>query len=49
MATFRVSLVSPEWRLFAGQVDQVDLLGAEGDFGVLAGHAPVVAMLRPGL
>jgi F-type H+-transporting ATPase subunit epsilon len=49
MATFQVSLVSPERLLFAGQVDQVDLPGAEGDFGVLAGHAPVVAMLRPGL
>jgi F-type H+-transporting ATPase subunit epsilon len=44
-----VSLVSPEKLLFSGQVDQVDLPGAEGDFGVLAGHAPVVAMLRPGL
>ncbi len=49
MSTFQVSLVSPERLLFAGQVDQVDLPGAEGDFGVLAGHAPVVAMLRPGL
>lgn len=49
MATFQVSLVSPERLLFAGQVDQVDLPGAEGDFGVLVGHAPVVAMLRPGL
>lgn len=49
MATFQVSLVSPERLLFAGQVDQVDLPGAEGDFGVLAGHAPIVAMLRPGL
>jgi F-type H+-transporting ATPase subunit epsilon len=44
-----VSLVSPEKLLFSGQVDQVDLPGVEGDFGVLAGHAPVVAMLRPGL
>ena len=49
MPTFQVSLVSPEKLLFSGQVDQVDLPGAEGDFGVLAGHAPVVAMLRPGL
>jgi len=47
--TFQVSLVSPEKLLFSGQVDQVDLPGVEGDFGVLAGHAPVVAMLRPGL
>ncbi len=49
MATFQVSLVSAEKLLFTGQVDQVDLPGVEGDFGVLAGHAPVVAMLRPGL
>lgn len=49
MSTFQLSLVSPEDLLFAGQVDQVDLPGAEGDFGVLAGHAPVVAVLRPGI
>ena len=49
MSTFQLSLVSPEKLLFAGQVDQVDLPGAEGDFGVLAGHAPVVAVLRPGI
>lgn len=49
MPTFQVSLVSPEKLLFSGQVDQVDLPGIEGDFGVLAGHAPVVAVLRPGL
>lgn len=49
MSTFQLSLVSPEHLLFAGQVDQVDLPGAEGDFGVLAGHAPVVAVLRPGI
>jgi F-type H+-transporting ATPase subunit epsilon len=49
MATFPVSVVSPEKLLFAGRVDQVDLPGVEGDFGVLAGHAPIVAMLRPGI
>jgi F-type H+-transporting ATPase subunit epsilon len=49
MSTFQVSLVSPEKLLFAAQVDQVDLPGVEGDFGVLAGHAPIVAMLRPGI
>jgi len=49
MATFHVSLVSPEKLLFSGQVDQVDLPSVEGDFGVLAGHAPIVAMLRPGI
>ena len=49
MSTLQFSLVSPEKLLFAGQVDQVDLPGVEGDFGVLAGHAPIVAALRPGI
>jgi F-type H+-transporting ATPase subunit epsilon len=48
VATFHVSVASPERLLFSGQVEQVDLPGVEGDFGVLAGHAPIVAMLRPG-
>jgi F-type H+-transporting ATPase subunit epsilon len=49
MTTFELGLVSPEKLLFAGAVDQVDLPGVEGDFGVLAGHAPIVAVLRPGI
>src|SRR5215204_1825356 len=49
MATFHFDLVSPEKLLFSGEVDQVDVPGAEGDFGVLAGHAPTVAALRPGI
>jgi F-type H+-transporting ATPase subunit epsilon len=49
MATFHFDLVSPEKLLVSGEVDQVDLPGSEGDFGVLAGHAPVVATLRPGI
>ena len=49
MATFHFELVSPDKVAFSGQVDQVDVPGAEGDFGVLAGHAPLIALLRPGL
>jgi F-type H+-transporting ATPase subunit epsilon len=49
MATFHFDLVSPEQLAFSGEVDQVDIPGAEGDFGVLAGHAPVVAAIRPGI
>jgi F-type H+-transporting ATPase subunit epsilon len=49
MATFHFDLVSPEKLLFSGEVNQVDLPGIEGDFGVLAGHAPVVTTLRPGI
>jgi F-type H+-transporting ATPase subunit epsilon len=43
MATFHFDLVSPEKLAFSGEVDQVDV------FGVLAGHAPVVAAIRPGI
>ncbi|HRO01653.1 F0F1 ATP synthase subunit epsilon [Nitrobacter sp.] len=49
MATFHFDLVSPEKLVFSGEVDQVDIPGVEGDFGVLAGHAPVVAAIRPGM
>src|ERR1700712_4363098 len=49
MATFHFDLVSPEKLAFSGEVDQVDVPGAEGDFGVLSGHAPVVAAVRPGI
>ncbi len=49
MATFQFNLVSPEKLLFTGEVTQVDVPGAEGDFGVLAGHAPFVTTLRPGI
>ena len=49
MATFHFDLVSPEKLAFSGEVDQVDIPGAEGDFGVLAGHAPVIAAIRPGI
>jgi len=49
MATFHFDLVSPEKLAFSGEVDQVDVPGVEGDFGVLAGHAPVVAVIRPGI
>jgi F-type H+-transporting ATPase subunit epsilon len=42
-------LVSPQKLVFSGEVDQVDVPGAEGDFGVLAGHAPLVTTLRPGI
>jgi F-type H+-transporting ATPase subunit epsilon len=49
MASFHFDLVSPEKLLFSGDVEQVDVPGAEGDFGVLAGHAPFVTTVRPGI
>jgi len=49
MANFHFELVSPQKLLFSGDVEQVDLPGAEGCFGVLANHAPMVTTLRPGI
>jgi F-type H+-transporting ATPase subunit epsilon len=49
MATFHFDLVSPARLLLSEEVTQVDVPGVEGDFGVLAGHAPVVATLKPGV
>jgi F-type H+-transporting ATPase subunit epsilon len=49
MADLHLEFVSPERVLFSGDVDQVDLPGAEGDMGILPGHAPLVTALRPGI
>jgi F-type H+-transporting ATPase subunit epsilon len=49
MPTFHFDLVSPERILFSGQVNQVDVPGGDGDFGVLANHAPLVSTMRPGI
>jgi F-type H+-transporting ATPase subunit epsilon len=46
---FHFDLVSPERMVFSGEVEQVDVPGTEGDFGVLAHHAPLIAMLKPGI
>ena len=42
-------LVSPERLLLSREVDMVVVPGAEGDFGVLPGHAPFATTLRPGV
>ena len=42
-------LVSPEALLMSEEVDMVTVPGTEGDFGVLAKHAPLISTLRPGV
>lgn len=46
---FQFDLVSPEKLLYSAQADQVVVPGVEGDFGVLAGHAPLISIVRTGL
>jgi len=42
-------LVSPERLLLSRAVEMVVVPGVEGDFGVLAGHAPLISTVRPGI
>lgn len=42
------SLVSPERELFSGDVDQVVVPGATGQFGALSQHAPVMSVVQGG-
>lgn len=47
--TFKFDLVSPERVLLSEQAEQAVVPGAEGEFGVLPGHAPLISTLRPGV
>lgn len=49
MATLPFELVSPERLVFSGAVTEVIVPGADGEFGVLAGHAPFIGMLKAGI
>jgi F-type H+-transporting ATPase subunit epsilon len=48
VATFEVSLVTPEGAAFEGEVEMLVVPGDAGEIGVLARHAPLVAMLKAG-
>jgi F-type H+-transporting ATPase subunit epsilon len=48
VATFEVSLVTPEGAAFEGEVEMIVVPGEAGEIGVLARHAPLVAMLKAG-
>jgi F-type H+-transporting ATPase subunit epsilon len=43
-----LEIVTPEKALVTEQVDEVQLPGSEGYFGVLPGHAPMLASLKQG-
>src|SRR6266511_4380441 len=45
---FSVSLVTPEGPAFEGEAQMLIVPGADGEIGVLARHAPLVAMLKAG-
>jgi len=46
--TFDLSLVTPEGAAYEGEAEMLIVPGVSGEIGVLARHAPLVAMLRAG-
>ena len=46
--TFDLSVVTPDGAAFEGEAEMVIVPGAAGEIGVLARHAPIVAMLKAG-
>jgi F-type H+-transporting ATPase subunit epsilon len=46
--TFDLSVVTPEGNVFDGEAQMLVVPGAAGEIGVLARHAPLVAMLKAG-
>jgi F-type H+-transporting ATPase subunit epsilon len=43
-----LEIITPEKKVFAGDVDAVKLPGADGSFGILNNHAPIIATLKKG-
>jgi F-type H+-transporting ATPase subunit epsilon len=48
VAKFEVSLVTPEGPAFEGEIEMLIVPGADGEIGVLARHAPLIATLKAG-
>ena len=48
-AKVKFDLVSPERLVLSAEVDAVQIPGAEGDFGVLPNHSPVMSVIREGV
>ncbi|MBM3484225.1 MAG: F0F1 ATP synthase subunit epsilon [Alphaproteobacteria bacterium] len=47
--TFQFELVAPERLIYSDQAELVVVPGAEGEFGVLPGHAPLISAVRTGI
>jgi F-type H+-transporting ATPase subunit epsilon len=43
-----LEIITPEKKVFSGDVDAIKLPGAEGSFGILNNHAPIIATLKKG-
>lgn len=44
-----LEIITPEKKVYSGDVDYVKVPGAEGSFGILKNHAPIIATLKKGI
>jgi len=47
MATFNLTITSPDGNLFCGEAVQIILRGANGDLAILKGHIPFITSVQP--
>jgi len=48
VASYVLDIVTPSGSIFSGPVERLQAPGSQGSFGVLAGHAPMIAALKTG-
>jgi len=48
MSNYNLSIVTPSGRVFSDEVESLSAPGSEGSLGVLAHHAPMIALLKKG-
>ncbi len=45
----QLEIITPEKKIYSGDVEAIKLPGAEGSFGILNNHAPIIATLKKGV
>lgn len=48
MATLQCRIVSAREQIYDGEITMLIATGSEGEIGVLAGHTPMITLLKPG-
>ena len=44
-----LEIITPDKKVYSGEVEAVKLPGADGSFGILNNHAPIIATLKKGI
>ncbi|MFD2096152.1 F0F1 ATP synthase subunit epsilon [Corallincola platygyrae] len=47
--TVHLDVVSAESMIFSGRVESLQVTGSEGELGIMPGHSPLLAALKPGM